>query len=152
MRLTSENKAVVTTENPEIKLCDTEFSDIARMAAQAFRKIGMDLRDNAENGFTKALIARLRSGRGLDPAECEVLADLISGNLCKPVGRREKNSTEKQRRRDIYSRYHAIMKQHRAEGRSRGMKPLAIAEVASEFKPIAEMQVESILRDKKMRD
>ncbi|MGX9431776.1 helix-loop-helix domain-containing protein [Bradyrhizobium sp. LeoA1S1] len=134
-----------TKDEPiEIKLGDTEFYDAARMASIAFGGIAESLRDAAEQGFTRLLVTRLRSGVGLDSTECEILADLISGRLCRGAGRPRKNATEKQRRRDINHRY----KKLREEKLSRAQ---AIKQVVSEFKPVTAAQVGAIIKDRKMR-
>ena len=136
---------------PEMKLYDNEFVAFARLAAKAFRGIAGSLRKEASQGSTKWLVTRLRSGFGLGPEECEVLADLISGELCRPIGRPSKNASDRQLRRDVYDSFHQKMKQHRSEGRYRNIKALVIEQVASEFPTISTEQIEAMSRDKRMR-
>jgi hypothetical protein len=123
---------------------DKQFADCARRAAPAFGKIAQALQTASETGVTRELVEALRSGRGIGPGECAVLADLISGELCRAAGRPTKKAQDHERHRAILSRCRELMDQYRAQGRSRGSRPEVIKQVASEYYPLTQDQVAAI--------
>lgn len=126
---------------------DTDVAVAARQAAGAFGKIASTLLAASQRGETRSLVSILTSGRSLGPGECMVLADLISGKLCKPAGRATNKAQDKKLDRDILARCRELMDRYeRDEGSSRGKRPEVIRQVASDFQR-TETQVAAIWKN-----